>query len=80
LKNITNNFNEIIIGKTLSSQQNSTQKVTNEQFSSLLNNGSTEQQETEQKEHKEESENITNQQLELQNTSYLNKILLSSVA
>lgn len=80
MKNITNNFNEIIIGKTLSSQQNSTQKVTNEQFSSLLNNGSTEQQETEQKEHKEESENITNQQLELQNTSYLNKILLSSVA
>lgn len=80
MKNITNNFNEIIIGKTLSSQQNSTQTVTNEQFSSLLNNGSTEQQETEQKEHKEESENITNQQLELQNTSYLNKILLSSVA
>jgi len=80
LKNITNSFNEIIIGKTLSSQPTYTKSASNDQFSSLLNNKSKEQ-EPEQKETQEEpSEKITNQQLELQNTSYLNKIFLSSVA
>ena len=80
MKNITNNFNEIIIGKTLSNQQTYTKNVTNEQFSSLLNNKSNEQ-EPEQKETQEEpSEKITNQQVELQNVSYLNKVFLSSVA
>ena len=80
MKNITNNFNEIIIGKTLSNQQTYTKNVTNEQFSSLLNNKSNEQ-EPEQKETQEEpSEKITNQQVALQNVSYLNKVFLSSVA
>jgi len=80
LKNITNSFNEIIIGKTLSNQQSYTKNGNNDQFSSLLNNKSNEQ-DSEQKETQEEpSEKITNQQLELQNISYLNKVFLSSVA
>lgn len=80
MKNITNSFNEIIIGKTLSNKATYTKDITNNQFSALLNNKSN-QEETEQKETQEEpSENITNQQLELQNISYLNKILLYSVA
>lgn len=80
MKNITNSFNEIIIGKTLANQPTYTKNISNNQFSSLLNNKPNEQ-EPEQKETQEEtSENITNQQLELQNASYLNKVFLSSVA
>ena len=79
MKNITNSFNEIIIGKTLANQPTYTKNISNNQFSSLLNNKSNEQ-ETEQKETQEEpSENITSQQVELQNVSYLNKIFLYSV-
>jgi len=76
LKNISNNFNEIIITKTLASQQNYIKKPTNTEFSSLINNevkeidDSTEVQE-------DSSKYKIIQQLELENLSYLNKIFLS---
>jgi len=74
LNNITSNFNEIIIGKTLSPQGISTKKIINDEFSSLLNNNSNKQED------EKTSANLVNQQLELQNLSYLNKMFLSSVA
>ena len=74
MKNITNNFNEIIIGKTLSTQGISNKKIVNDEFSSLLNNNSN------KKEDEKTSDNLFNHQLELQNLSYLNKMFLSSVA
>ena len=74
MKNINNNFNEIIIGKTLSKQLTTTKEVKNDEFSSLLNNNSA------KKEDEKSSVNLTNQQLELQNLSYLNKVYLSFVA
>lgn len=76
MKNISNNFNEIIITKTLASQQNYIKKPTNTEFSSLINNevkeidDSTEVQE-------DSSKYKIIQQLELENLSYLNKIFLS---
>jgi hypothetical protein len=74
LKNINNNFNEIIIGKTLSTQGTSTKKVIDGEFSSLLDNNSN------KREDEKSSANLVSQQLELQNLSYLNKMFLSSVA
>lgn|GEM_PF-6698882 len=74
MNNITSNFNEIIIGKTLSPQGISTKKIINDEFSSLLNNNSNKQED------EKTSANLVNQQLELQNLSYLNKMFLSSVA
>ena len=80
MKNITNSFNEIIVGKTLSNHQTYTKKLTNTQFSSLLNNNANEQEPEENEKKEESSEQKTTQQLELQNVSYLNKVFLSSVA
>lgn len=80
MKNISNSFNEIIIGKTLSNQQSYTKNVLNNQFSSFLNNKQNEQEEEQKETQEEPSENITNQQVELQNANYLNKVFLSSVA
>ena len=80
MKNITNNFNEIIIGKTLTSHHTYTKKVGNDQFSSLLNNNSNEKEPEQKKEQEESSDTIIPQQLELQNSSYLNKLFLFSVA
>ncbi len=74
MKNIANSFNEIIIGKTLSTQGTSTNKNLNSEFSSLLNNNSNKQED------EKSSASLVNQQLELQNLSYLNKVFLSSVA
>ena len=79
MKKTTNNFNEIIIGRTLSTQGTSNQeptskKIVNEEFSSLLNNNSNKQED------EKSSDNLVNHQLELQNLSYLNKMFLSSVA
>lgn len=76
MKNISNNFNEIIITKTLASQQNYIKEPTNTQFASLINN---EVQEVDDStEVQEDSSNYKLiQQLELENLSYLNKIFLS---
>jgi len=80
LKNITNNFNEIIINKTLSSSHIHPTKSVNNEFSSFLEN-SEEEIEMEEIEEQEDSSPYTiAQQVELQNTSYLNKIFLLSVA
>lgn len=76
MQNITNSFNEIIIGKTLTNHQTYTKQVSNNEFSSLINNDSDKQEDTQ----KESSVNVVSQQVELQNLSYLNKALLFSVA
>jgi len=81
LKNITNSFNEIIISKTLSSQQAYTNEISNNKFSSLLNDNSNKQEEElkQEQEKKQSSDNTISPQVELQNISYLNKLFLFSV-
>lgn len=76
MKNIPNSFNEIIINKTLASQQQYVKIVTNTQFNSLLNNEVKETKETTEI-HEESSNTKTIPQIELENLSYLNKIFLS---
>ena len=88
MKNITNNFNEIIINKTLSSSHLLPVKSVNNEFSSFLEDNSKENKEqeeetlelTQSQEQEESSPYTISQQVELQNTSYLNKIFLFSVA
>ena len=83
MKNITNNFNEIIINKTLSSQYIHATKSVNNEFSSFLEDNVKEQEEVEEIEEQEEEQTspyTISHQVELQNTSYLNKIFLFSVA
>jgi hypothetical protein len=84
LKNISNSFNEIIINKTLNTQHLHPIKSTNNEFSSLLTDKIEEQEvemNTDEIDEKEESSLYKiSQQVELQNTSYLNKIFLFSVA
>lgn len=82
LKNITNNFNEIIVKKTLSAQHIHNTKSVNNEFSSFLEDDTNKQEaEIQEFEEKEESSMyVMSEQVELQNTSYLNKIFLFSVA
>ncbi len=76
MENITNSFNEIIISKTLLSQQTYKKEITSTEFSSFLNDDSIK----EEKEIEKPSNNVISSQLELQNLSYLNKVFLYSVA
>jgi len=84
MKNIPISFNEIIINKTLASQQNFTNATSNTQFASLLNNEAEEIKEIAEIEETtqiptEQPKEMTIPQLELENLNYLNKIFLSFI-